>query len=56
MLIKNSSSIDHKLPKGRNEENYPFALSDVIFNTGQLFVSSEKVRAGSMASSPHFHK
>ena len=55
MDIKRKEDIGHKLPSGRSEEDYHYALSDKIFHTKQLFVYSEKVRAGKKSSAPHLH-
>ena len=55
MDIKRKEDITHKLPSGRSEDNYHYALSDKIFHTKQLFVYSEKVQAGKKSSAPHFH-
>lgn len=56
MEIKKYSDIKHRLPQGKTEEAYLYALSDKIFHTKQLFLHSEKVRPGTKASAPHFHK
>tara|TARA_Y100000768_G_scaffold388408_1_gene384169 strand:+ start:40286 stop:40666 length:381 start_codon:yes stop_codon:yes gene_type:complete len=54
--IKRSSEIKHTIPSGRSSDDYPYALSDKIFSTKQLSLYSEKVRPGTKASAPHFHK
>lgn len=55
MEIKRLSDICHKLPEGKTQEDYRYALSDKIFCTKQLSLYSEKVPPGQTASSPHFH-
>ena len=55
MDIKRKTEIQHKLPEGRTEEDYPYAFSDKIFHTSQLFIYSERVRPGTKASAPHIH-
>ena len=54
MQIKKARDINHKLPAG-SKNDYPYALSDKIFHTKQLFLYSEKVRPGTCASAPHTH-
>jgi len=54
--IKKKSELNHKFPLNKNQDTYPYALSDKIFHTKQLFLYSEQVRPGTQASAPHFHK
>ncbi|CBW27288.1 conserved hypothetical protein [Halobacteriovorax marinus SJ] len=56
MEIKRSSELNHKLPTSNSEKDYPFALSAEVFKTNQLFLYSEKVRPGTKASAPHYHR
>lgn len=56
MEVKKASDRHHKLPPGRTEANYPYALSDPLFQTQQLFLTSESVGPGKKASAPHFHR
>jgi len=55
MQIKRKSDIEHKTPKGKDPKKYPYAQSDKIFHTKQLFLYSEKVSPGKKASAPHLH-
>lgn len=56
MDIKRSKELNHKLPNSHSGEDYPFALSAEVFCTNQLFLYSEKVRPGTKASRPHYHR
>lgn len=53
MDIYRAKDIDHKNPTTRAD--YPYAFSNVVFNTSELFISSEKVHPGKQASIAHFH-
>ncbi|MDP7320561.1 MAG: cupin domain-containing protein [Bacteriovoracaceae bacterium] len=53
---KKSSEIKHKVPLGKSEQDYPYAWSQKIFHTEQLFFHSEKVKPGKKSSAPHYHK
>jgi len=55
MDIKRSSEINHQLPEGRSVSDYPYAMSDKIFHTDQVFLYSEKILPGKKASAPHSH-
>lgn len=50
-----SKSVRPVLPSSADKTNYPYALSALIFNTDQLFLSMESVRPGTRASAAHFH-
>ena len=56
MDIKRLNEINHKVPGDKSLDEYPYALSDKLFHTKQLFLYSEKVRPGTKASAPHLHK
>ena len=56
MDIKRSKDLMHKLPNSKSGEDYPFALSAEVFSTDQLFLYSERVRPGTKASAPHYHR
>lgn len=56
MDIVPAKTIKHKTPKDRDESTYAYALSATLFNTKQLFVSSELVGPGKRASAPHTHQ
>ena len=56
MNLKRASEIEHKLPLGKSDSDYPYSKSDKIFTTDQLFLYSEQVSPGRNASAPHFHR
>ena len=53
MKIVKRDQIQHQRPS--SEPNYGFAESHILYETEQLFVSSEKVAPGQSASRPHYH-
>ncbi|MBK22425.1 MAG: hypothetical protein CME70_00345 [Halobacteriovorax sp.] len=55
MQVKRNSEIKHSIPSGKDPKTYPYAESDKIFHTKQLFLYSEKVAPGKKASAPHLH-
>ncbi len=56
MHIKRGRDIIHKYPTNKTAQSYPYAQSEVIFKTSQLFVSSERLEPGRKASAPHTHE
>lgn len=56
MEIVRGSEINHRLPSTLKKDDYPYALSGELFSTPQLFVTSERLRPGTKASSPHYHR
>jgi uncharacterized cupin superfamily protein len=56
MYFVKRKKIIHLYPQGKNAETYPYAKSAVIFNSHQLFCSSEILLPGRRASAPHLHK
>lgn len=56
MKVKKANEVNHRLPAGKTLECYPYALSDKLFHTKQLFLYSEKVLPGKRASAAHYHK
>ncbi len=54
MEIIRQKEIVHKNPSKNSD--YPYALSSILFETSQLFVSSELVNPGKKSSAPHFHR
>ncbi len=56
MEIVRKTDIKHTNPSKRPLVDYPYALSSTVFNTEQLFYSSELVRPGTRSSAPHYHR
>jgi uncharacterized cupin superfamily protein len=54
MEVKRSQDVNHQNPS--SNPDYSYALSDLIFNGNQLFLSSEKIPPGKKSSAPHFHQ
>jgi len=54
MEIIRGNEIVHGNPS--KSADYPYALSSVLFDTHQLFVSSELVGPGKRSSAPHYHR
>lgn len=54
MQIIRGKEIVHKNPS--QNKDYPYALSSILFETDQLFVSSELLGPGKKASAPHRHQ
>ena len=54
MEIIRQKKIMHSNPSKNSD--YPYALSSILFETSQLFVSSELVKPGKKSSAPHFHR
>ncbi len=54
MEIIRQKEIVHRNPSMNLD--YPYALSSIMFETSQLFVSSELVKPGKKSSAPHYHR
>ena len=56
MEIIRRNELVHSNPSKTKASDYPYAYSSILFETNQLFVSSELVRPGKRSSAPHYHR